>query len=433
MACLLTSTRERSPALPTGLLNWFGRFWSIPDTYALNHQSFDAYLFLRLLKMFVVIAFVGCCITWPVLFPVNATGGGGLVQLNVLTFGNILTPKHSSRLYAHTFVGWLYFGFIMYTIARESVFYINLRQAFLLSPLYANRISSRTVLFTAVPEPYRDEAMLRKVYGASVKAVWISTHSKELDELVEERDKTAYKLEAAEVKLVKAANGERLKALKKEGDSREDEAPMGDRDGGESGSAAARWIPQKKRPSHKLKFLVGKKVDTINWCREELSHSVPKVEAMQAEIRAGSGTTIPSVFIEFHTQSEAQAAFQSLAHHQALHMSPRYIGVQPDEIVWRSLRMKWWELVIRRFAVQGFIAALIIFWAIPVAFVGFISNIPALEHKYSWLHFLTYVPSQIMGVISGLLPSVLLSVLMSLVPIIMRGEFSTSHRGRRPD
>lgn len=42
-------------------------------------------------------------------------------------------------------------------ITRESIFYINLRQAYLMSPFYTSRMSSRTVLFTSVPEDYMDE------------------------------------------------------------------------------------------------------------------------------------------------------------------------------------------------------------------------------------------------------------------------------------
>lgn len=58
--------RERTTALPGGFFNWIGPFWKIPDTYALQHQSLDAYLFLRFLRMTVVIMFVGACITFPV-------------------------------------------------------------------------------------------------------------------------------------------------------------------------------------------------------------------------------------------------------------------------------------------------------------------------------------------------------------------------------
>ncbi|KAG4424662.1 hypothetical protein IFR04_002195 [Cadophora malorum] len=412
--------QERSAALPTGLFNWIGPFWKIPDTYALQHQSLDAYLFLRFLRMTVVIMFVGACITMPVLFPINITGGNGGGQLDMLSMSNVNKNGKNAKykFFAHCFCGWLFFGFVLFLVIRESIFYINLRQAFLLSPVYGNRISSRTVLFTSVPKPYLDVAKLRKVFGDSVKNIWVTGDTTLVDELVEERDKVAYKLEAAEVKLIKLANGERLKAAKK--GANVEQPPVGNGDA-ESGSLAARWIPTKKRPTHKLgKFgLIGQKVDTINWCRSRLETLIPEVEAAQAAYRAGETEKIGGVFIEFVHQSDAQAAFQTLSHHQALHMSPRYIGVNPNEVVWKSLKISWSARLIRRIAVMGFVTALIVFWAIPVAAVGLISNIQYLT-TYSWLEWLNKIPDVIMGVVSGLLPSVALAILMSLVPIIMR-------------
>ncbi|TAQ84055.1 hypothetical protein B7494_g7621 [Chlorociboria aeruginascens] len=409
--------QERTEPLPRGLFSWVGPFWKIPDTYALQHQSLDAYLFLRFLRMVVVVCLVGSCLTWPILFPINLTGGGGLVQLNSISISNISKDK-KTRFYAHCFVGWAFYGFVLLFVARESIFYINLRQAFLLSPVYANRLSARTVLFTSVPTAYLDEARLRKVFGDAVRNIWVAADSSKVDDLVEERDKVAYRLEAAEVKLIKLANGERIKAAKKS--ASRDEKPLGNGDA-ESGSLAARWIPNKKRPTHRLgKFgLVGKKVDTINWSRTKLEVLISETAAAQAQYKAGGAPKIGAVFIEFAHQSDAQAAFQTLSHHQALHMSPRYIGVNPNEIVWKSLKISWWQRVIRRFAVQGFIAALIIFWAIPVAVVGLISNVTYLE-KFSFLTWLEKIPTIIMGVVSGLLPAVALSILMSLVPVIMR-------------
>ncbi|KAH6855833.1 hypothetical protein B0I37DRAFT_63946 [Chaetomium sp. MPI-CAGE-AT-0009] len=411
---------ERSPPLPSGLFNWVGSFWKIPDVYALQHQSLDAYLYLRYLRMALVLCFVGCCITWPVLFPVNATGGGGQTELNILSYANIDRDNQYNRYYAHCFVGWAYFGFVMYLIMRECIFYINLRQAFLLSPFYAERLSSRTVLFTSVPDPYLNEASIRKVFGAAVKNVWITGDTKEVDELVENRDKAAMRLEKAEVNLIKLANKARQAAIKKGASPEEaDKAPIvGD---AESGSIAARWVPPKKRPTHRLGFLglVGKKVDTINWCRTELERLIPEVDAAQAKYRAGGFKHVPGVFVEFRTQSDAEGASQILAHHQGLHMTPKYVGIRPDEVVWASLAIPWWQKVVRRYAVLGFIAAMILFWAIPVAFVGIVSNIDFLK-SISFLTWLDKIPPVIMGVVTGLLPSVLLSILMSLVPIIMR-------------
>ncbi|KAF7947609.1 hypothetical protein EAE96_008691 [Botrytis aclada] len=411
---------ERTKPLPSGWFNWIGPFRKIPDIYALQHQGLDAYLFLRFLRMTVVIMFVGCCITWPVLFPINATGGGGAKQLDILSMSNIdsSTSSGKNRYYATCFIGWIFFAFVLFLVTRETIYYVNLRQAFLLNPIFANRISSRTVLFISVPAPYLEEGKLRKVFGSAVRNIWIAADSEKVEELVEKRDEIANKLESAEVKLIKTANGERLKAIKN-GASQEEQPVI--EDNGESGSLASRWLPQKKRPTHKLgKFgLYGKKVDTINWARSELEALIPETESAQNTYLAGETKKVGSVFIEFARQSDAQIAFQTLTHHQALQMSPRYIGVHPSEVIWKSLTISWWQRVVRRFAVVGFIAALIIFWAIPVAAVGLISNVSYLE-QFSWLSWLKDIPSWIMGVISGLLPSVALSILMSLVPVIMR-------------
>ncbi len=255
------------------------------------------------------------------LFPVNITGGGPGGELNILSMSHIDKDAKGGkyRYFAHAGCGILFFGFVLFLVARESIFYINLRQAFLLSPVFSNRISARTVLFTSVPKPYLDQAKLRKVFGDSVKHVWISGDTKVVDELVEESDKVARKLEAAEVKLIKLANCERLQATKN-GNSNADEEHIGNGDA-ESGSLAARWIPTKKRPTHKLgKFgLIGQKVDTINWCRSRLETLIRETEAAQASYRAGETEKIGGVFIEFRRQSDAQAAFQTLSHHQALH------------------------------------------------------------------------------------------------------------------
>lgn len=310
---------------------------------------------------------------------------------------------------------------VFYMVLRESIYYINLRQAYLLSPMYANRISSRTVLFTSVPKDHLDEGKLRRMFGKQVKNLWIANDCKEIEDVVEERDKVAMKLEAAEVKLIKTAVTARAKAMKK-GGNHDDSAAMNGVDG-ESGAMAARWVEPKKRPTHRLKFLIGKKVDTINWCRSELERLIPKVNAMQESHRRGEAKFIGSVFVEYFTQTEAQAAYQSLAHHQPLQMSPRFIGVNPEDVIWKNLKMHWMMRIILNIVTMGIVAALIIFWAIPVAFVGILSNVSALSSPGSPLGFLSFInkiPSVILGVVQGLLPAILLAILMALLPIFLR-------------
>lgn len=306
-------------------------------------------------------------------------------------------------------------------ITRESIFYINLRQAFLMSPLYSQRISSKTVLFTSVPEDYLNEVRLRKALGDAVVRVWLPTDTSDLEDLVEERDKTILKLEAAETKLCKLANAAKIK----QGNSA-DTADSSAVDT-EAGSAAARWIKRKDRPTHRLKPLIGQKVDTIEWCRAELPGMIKRVEEEQFKHRNLKDVKqMNSVFVEFTTLSEAQAAFQSLTHHQVLHMAPRFTGLNPGEVIWKNLRIRWYERIIRGIVTTAVVTALVIFWSIPVALVGAISKIdkligtPGLE----WLSFLNKLPPAILGVVTGLLPVIMLAVLMALLPIFLRRKCS---------
>lgn len=246
----------------------------------------------------------------------------------------------------------------MYMITRESIFYINLRQAYLLSPYYASRLSSRTVLFTSVPEEYLSEVNMRRMLGPSVLRVWIASDTSKLENEIGERDKAAMKLEAAETKLIKTANAARLKATK----GRASAGMPEETDLSSDIETGSLYLAPKDRPTHRLKPLIGKKVDTIDWCRAELRRLIPRIEEMQAKQKAGESKKLSSVFVEFTTLREAQGAYQSLTHHKVLHMAPRFTGITPDEVIWSNLHIKWWERVIRLILTISFVVALIIFW-----------------------------------------------------------------------
>ena len=414
---ILISRRERTPRLPDGLFNWISKWFDTPDTVVLNTQTLDSFLFLRLLKMAVATCLVGICITWPVLFPVNATGPGQKQQLDILSMSNATIEGNKTsyfRFFAHAGCAWLFFGFIIYMITRECIYFINLRQAYLVSPLYSDRVSSKTVLFVSVPDAYLNEAILREMLGPAVVRIWIPRDTEELEEQVNERNKIAMKLEGAETKLIKTANGNRLKSIKKGGHDATDGHAS------ETGDVASRYITPKQRPTHRLKPLIGKKVDTIEWCRTELGKRIPEVDALQKKHVAGETKALHSVFVQFSSLREAQAAYQSLTHHQALHMAPRFTGMTPDEVIWKNLDIPWWTRVIKQFIAIGAVTAVVIFWTIPIAAIGAISNITELDHRWHWLSWLQKLPSVLVGVVDGLLPTILLAVLMALLPIFLR-------------
>lgn len=514
-------------------------------------------------------------------------------------------------------------------ISRECVYYINLRQAYLLSPYYAKRLSSRTVLFTCVPEQFRDEARLKKLFGDSVKNVWIPTYSGDLDDLVKERNQTALRLEDAEIELIRLANVERNKVMRNgksdieantpasEMDSKGEESPekdvstlpsnvaggatsgfeLADRGavaspevgegagateltvgssplesadatpeaGGASsplgltsdappelgrgssesasdlanatvaspldlnggtvashlnltsgvtspsgltdativspsgftdatmvspasdftgttlvspssastdgatmvksntkdsknetssititqsqtpnldtpnanwpelkwgiqrgipnvrGSVAAQWIPVHWRPHHRPLANYGRRVDTIKWTRNRLKALAPRIYKLRRKHRNGDARRMPAAFIEFDTLVNAQSAYQTLPHHRPFHMTPHINGIRPEEIVWSTLRMKWWERIVRNFISTAVVALMVVFWSLPAAGVALISKIDFLTDKVIFLRWINKLPKPILGLITGLLPAVALSLLMATVPMILRG------------
>lgn len=460
----------------------------------------------------------------------------------------------------------MYIGFVLFTVAREYIYYINLRQAYLSSPYYSQRLSSRTVLFTSIPERYLDEARMRKLYGDSVRHVWIPRTSKGLVNLVKEREQTAMRLEKAEMVLIRKANlvrnkqirieekkekrknekgtratlGNRLRrrkgyhdelakaehgeaqsassvgrGLPSRGDSRgtshesnhglangntegvssistetdertsheeihsthaaetaveidndrksvatdvvsrekktEDAADVAGAGNHAStvgtepsvedsnmayvhpyglnpalpdvrGSVAAQYLPVDRRPHHRPLGNFGRRVDTIRWTRMRLEELNKRISKLRRQVLRGAGKgcqTIPAAFVEFDTQEAAQAAHQVLAHHQPLHMAPRLLGIRPEEVVWSSLRLGWLERIVRRFAILGLIVAAVIFWSIPSAIVGIISNVQAMSNVV-FLTWLKKLPAPILGFLTGFVPALALSMFMALVPVLLR-------------
>jgi hypothetical protein len=103
-----------------------------------------------------------------------------------------------------------------------------------------------------------------------------------------------------------------------------------------------------------------------------------------------------------------------------MYLTPRYIETAPEDVVWDNMQLVWWQRFIRVYTSNGVITALIVFYAIPTAFVGSISNITYLTDQLHWLNFIYKLPTQLLGIITGLLPSIMLALWLAILPFILR-------------
>ncbi|ABN66474.1 predicted protein [Scheffersomyces stipitis CBS 6054] len=389
----------QTESTPTGLFSWAPHVLKKSESYLIQQAGIDGYFFIRFLLEFGLICILGCFITWPILFPVNATNSNGQKGFNAISYSNV---NNKWRFLAHIFVSWIFFGSVLFLIYREIVYYTTFRHAVQTTPLYDSLLSSRTLLLTEIPESLYEEETLRS-YFPPAKTIWYARDYKKLEKDVKERTKLAGKYEGAANKVIIKAVKMRNKAIKKKKPTPEpaDEIDKYLKDG-------------KKRPTHRLKFLIGKKVDTLNYGVERLGELNTSIKEQQENFKENK--QVPSVFIEFPTQLDLQLAYQAVPFNKDLKGVRRFSGLAPSDIIWENLPLTKKSRWAKKVVANTVLTLMIIFWAIPVAVVGAISNINFLTDKVHFLRFIDNMPAKLMGIITGLLPVVALAILMSLVP-----------------
>ncbi|KAH0340249.1 DUF221-domain-containing protein, partial [Aureobasidium melanogenum] len=396
---------EKTPKPAYGMFNWISAFRKLPDQYVLNHQTLDNYLFIRYFRMLTYICLVGTIITWVFLLRVNYNGGGSQSELDMFTFSNVSDPN---KLYWHAVCAWLFLGFVMFVITKETLYYINLRQAYLTTPRNATRMSTRVVLFTGVPPDMRHEKWIKADFFG-VKRVWLATDCTELEKLVNNMNDTAIALEESEIQLSTIATKKHLK-----GENHFANDPE------RAGTATQQWIAAKERPSKRI-AMVGRRLDAIEMYREQLKAVIPKVEALQKRHVQGYEKLLPAAFVEFETQRAAQLAYSDPFWKQPGKMEAATIGISsPNEIVWPNLAIGKPERWARTIIANTIVILLIVFWSVPVGLVGSLADIDNLAQTFPPLGFVNKLPSSTKGAIGGLLPTLLISAILALVPIICR-------------
>lgn len=409
---------ERINEPPKGYLSWLPFLLSKSHSYLLQHCGIDGYFFLRYMAIFVSFSFISGCILFPILLPVNATNGHGLSGFEVLSYANI---KNGKRAYAHVFLSWIIYILFLFILYKELYYYVVFRHAIQTTPLYDGLISSRTVLLTELKANLVAEGEFEKIFP-NVEKVIYPHDLKTLINKCQERNKCFNKLEST-------LNSVINKAVKKQHKKSPEKLNKLYSNGSKPKNDLNTYIPKKKRPTHRLGpwyipsiskiFPSRVKVDTIDYCEEHLVELNKEIHDLQADWDVDT-KRLPAVFLIFSNQIDAQKCYQSVTDILGIFsFGKKFIGITPEDISWSNLNLTSWQRYIRYIGANTFLVAMIIFWTIPVAVVGCISNINFLTTKVPFLRFINNLPDFLLGLITGLLPTIALAILMSLVtPII---------------
>ena len=159
-----------------------------------------------------------------------------------------------------------------------------------------------------------------------------------------------------------------------------------------SNSIIDRFVLEKKQPTWKQGplGLIGKKMDLKTSPEYIAAHNV-QLDSMRSDTSSlVQGNT---AFIRFGSQAEAHDFARLVSatskEHRAIKSS---IEVVPEDVQWSNMSMSPMQRRIRTVISWSLTIGLIIIWAVPVAFVGVVSNVDTLCAKVSWLAWICTLP-----------------------------------------
>ncbi|KAL5716458.1 CSC1-like protein erd4 [Ranunculus cassubicifolius] len=172
--------------------------------------------------------------------------------------------------------------------------------------------------------------------------------------------------------------------------------------------------PEGTRPMHKIGLLglIGEKVDTIEYCNKMITELLPKLESEQTNTVQEKQQN--AAFVFFNNRTTASAAAQSI---HASHVDTWTVceAPEPRQLIWSNLPMKFYQRVIRQDIIYGIVALTILFYMIPIAFIGAFTTLPNLKKLLPFMKPVVDQPA-IKTVLEAYLPQIALILFLALLP-----------------
>jgi hypothetical protein len=390
-------------------VTWIAELYRTRDIELLCSQTLDGYLLLRYLKLCILLCLGGCVILCPLLLPLNVTGDGGMSQLDALTIANV--KNGSLRTYAHSCCTILFFGWVMFVIRREKIFYLDLKHEYRVLKRQIGHPDFRTVLFTNVVQEIGNLDDVNKVFGDMHGVqVWFATDVRSLTKSLRQRTSLVDKIDTILTKLPSEHFG-RLEHGFEKGIAN-------------TKTQVCRPVLSSASPEYQMeavKYYAAKikslKVDEKQRLHEARCRGVHAIKGIDGSpVEPDSPRLLPSVFARFDSVVDAEIARRSRFHKDLTCFIPHCMDISPKDICWENLRHGWWQSLVRTMLSQAIILGMIIFWSVPVAVATALANIENIVPDSLWSD---NIPPVVRNALSGLLPSLVLSMLMSLPPRII--------------
>mmetsp|Transcript_23803 Transcript_23803/g.33325 ORF Transcript_23803/g.33325 Transcript_23803/m.33325 type:complete len:734 (+) Transcript_23803:135-2336(+) len=360
-----------------GVLSWIWNVVLVSNEEVLLRCGFDSVVYLEFMSMCTKILAVLSVLGMLVLASAFSQGEQNLEGMVSISLSNL--KASSTLLWVPATMIWVFSLVIIYFVQQSYSRILNMRNKACKIPGKAQY----TVLITKIPLQYNDVEKIREF----------------LEPLFPEEIAYVYPVEeCTEISnAVQALKGDYIQLLKAKNKGARGETPM----------MKTGWCG-----------IFGDTVPTVQHYEEKTEARQREIERMKKE----GGEFVGAAFVTFSNVANVTKA-GCIGMHCAVEEAWEFEHAPvPKDLFWENLFRVPSSSKSRslHFVANSLILALIIFYAIPVAFGSALANLKELDENNSWLHGISNLPPILIRIIQDFGPTLWRVVLMLLVDPILR-------------
>ncbi|KAF7015900.1 hypothetical protein CFC21_029618 [Triticum aestivum] len=386
--------RGRGTRSPVG---WIRQAFAASEADVVAASGVDAAVYLVFLSSVLAILAFSAIVLLPVLLPVAGTDHAledstGRVPRNVTDFerlalGNV--QDRSARLWAFIFaVYWV--SFVTYFILWRSYKHVsNLRAAARSTSDVKPEEFAMLVRDVPVPPPNQTikdsvDSYFRALHPDTFYKAMVVTDITKADQIFQEIEGHRHKIAHAEAVYAESKTSNR---------------------------------PEGTRPTHRTGFLglIGKKVDTLEYCNEKIKELLPKLEDEQKSTLSEKQQR--AAFVFFNSRAAAASASQTL-HAQMFDEWTVTEAPEPRAVIWTNLPRKIYDRQTRQTVVYLIVFVTVVFYMIPITAISAVTTLDKLREKLPFLKVVVDQPL-LKTVLQAYLPQIALIVFLALLPTLL--------------
>ncbi|KAI1011425.1 hypothetical protein LB504_002537 [Fusarium proliferatum] len=453
------------PALPNSMFGWIPTLFKITEEQVLASAGLDAFVFLSFFKMAIRLFSIMAIFATVILLPINRAfsdvkGGKGHdgddTSVNpVSLFGtdqqvfsdasflDILkhkdkTDKSFERSWLWAYVVFTYFfvGLTIYYLNLETFRVIKFRQDYLGSQ---STVTDRTFRLTGIPEDLRSEGnikeLIEKLGIGKAEKVLLCRDWKKLDDLVDLRDATLRRLEAAWATFLKHQRQKQKSNRPQRRDGNGVPRDQGDQEDDDQAGENGRLLDTQQepwgsddegRPKVNIRYgtlgLRSRNVDAIDYYEERLR----RLDAQVTEARKMSYAPTDMAIVTMDSVASCQMAIQARIDPRPGRLLTK-LTPAPSDLVWRNTYAPRGIRRLKSWAVTLFITALTLAFIFPTIGISTLLSYCTIRTHFpafaEWLR----QHGVIFSFVQNGLPALVVSLLNVAVPYLY--DFLSNHQG----